>query len=140
MAPSSFCSSSGVKCSRFRSRRVLVGLLVIPHFVQSLSLADLREAASRLERLSTTLGNYAQITYSEHSYRQNHRRTLALPMDHPRICHTNVTRQVASRGYGRRMMFLMFEFTSDSPELSHEELERQIAEFARELGEQPQPL
>ena len=61
-------------------------------------------------------------------------------MDHPRICHTNVTRQVASRGYGRRMMFLMFEFTSDSPELSHEELERQIAEFARELGEQPQPL
>jgi hypothetical protein len=89
-------------------------LLVIPHFVQSLSLADLREAASRLERLSTTLGNYAQITHSEHSYRQNHRRTLAITLAVDRV--------------------LVTQTSLDNP------VARQIAEFERELGEQPQPL
>jgi hypothetical protein len=38
----------------------------------------------------------------------------------------------------RRMILMTFEFTSDSPELSHEEIERQIAEFEREFAERLQ--
>ena len=36
------------------------------------------------------------------------------------------------------MIFLTLEFTSDSPELSNEEIDRQIAEFERELAEHQQ--
>jgi hypothetical protein len=36
------------------------------------------------------------------------------------------------------MIFLTLEFTSDSPELSHEEIDKQIAEFESEFAEHQQ--
>jgi hypothetical protein len=36
------------------------------------------------------------------------------------------------------MHIVTLEFTADGPELSHEEIERQIAEFEREFAEQQQ--
>jgi hypothetical protein len=38
----------------------------------------------------------------------------------------------------RRMIVMAFEFTADGPEIPHEEIERQIADFERELAEQQQ--
>jgi len=34
------------------------------------------------------------------------------------------------------MIVMVFEFTADGPELSHEEIERQIAEFERGLDQE----
>jgi hypothetical protein len=38
------------------------------------------------------------------------------------------------------MVILTLAFADDTPELSHEEIERQIAEFEREFTEQQQTL
>jgi hypothetical protein len=38
----------------------------------------------------------------------------------------------------RRMIVMAFEFTSESPEIPHEEIDRQFAEIERELYEAAQ--
>ena len=69
--------------------------------------------------------NCAQIEHSGNSYRQNRRSTLTV------LSHS---RHMTSRPLKlplRPMIALLLAFSADSPELTHEEIEAQIAELER---------
>jgi hypothetical protein len=53
------------------------------------------------------------------------------------VTQTSLDNPVAAASV-RRMIVFMFEFTTNSPEFSHQEIDKQIAEFEREFAEHQQ--